>query len=89
MDNKPFEGVDLNFPLLCNFRIIAEDNLKVQGLLESAMLQLGIISELKKSNTSAQGRYVTFQFDFMVNDKAEMEKIDSALRSVEGVRMVL
>ncbi len=88
MENDPFKGVDLNFPLLCNFRIIAQDNPKMPGQLEVAMLQLGIASLLKKSNTSANGKYVTFQFDFMVTKKEEMEKIDIALRSVEGVRMV-
>lgn len=89
MNDDPFDGVDLNFPLLCNFRVIAHDHSKTQGLIEVAMLQLGIVANLQRSNTSANGKYVTFQFDFMVNNKEEMEKIDTTLRAVEGVRMVL
>ncbi len=80
---------DLEFPLLCHFRVIAEDHDKIQFVIETVLMELGITDPVKKANSSSGGKYVSFAFSAMTESREMMNKIDSELRLIQGVRMVL
>ncbi len=85
---EPFEGRELQFPLTCHFKIIAEEGRDVRTLLEIALAELEIHSPLERGNQSVQGSYVTYNLSVFVDSLESMNLIDGALRAVKGVRMV-
>lgn len=88
MNEDVFGGEALQFPVECHYKIIAE-GAGVRVLLEIALIELGITSTLVTGNHSSQGKYVTFNFDWTVDSFQAMQRIDTRLRAVKGVRMVL
>jgi putative lipoic acid-binding regulatory protein len=84
MNNKEIE-----FPCKCNFRIIAENLEDIFSTLETAIIDLGINSTLKKLNSSGKGKYISFGFSIIVDSKEFMNKIDEKLCSIQGVKMVM
>lgn len=79
----------LEFPLLCHYRIIAHQLPNIDFVIETVLLELGIKNKLKKGNASKGGKYLSFNVDVNVESKETMRAIDDALRSIEGVKMVL
>lgn len=88
MNEDVFGGEKLKFPVECHYKIIAEGE-SVRVLLEITLQELGITAPLTMGNHSSHGKYVTFNFDWIVNSQEIMERIDARLRSVKGVRFVL
>jgi len=89
MTDPVFGDESLKFPLDCQFRVIAEDRPNMHFVLETVLMQLGIESPLEKGNVSSAGKYVTYYVNVTVESQEMMTRIDSALRNVEGVKMVL
>jgi putative lipoic acid-binding regulatory protein len=89
MTQEPFGDEELQFPLDCQFRVIAENREGMHFVIETVLLELGVTSPLHTENQSETGRYQSFRVDIRVNSKEHMNKIDAALRNIVGVRMVL
>ena len=83
------ENEDLKFPLDCQFRIIAENRQNMHFVIETVLLELGILAPLVDQRMSSDGRYFSFSVDVRVESLERMNAIDAALRNIEGVRMVL
>jgi putative lipoic acid-binding regulatory protein len=79
----------LEFPLDCQFRIIAERNPNMFFVIETVLLENGVKSPLKAENLSEGGKYQSFSVDLRVNSLAQMNQIDQAIRNIVGVKMVL
>lgn len=80
---------ELSFPLICNFRVIAENRQGMDFVIETVLMELGVSSPLLPGNESKESKYLSFNVDVKVDSLERMNQIDSALRSIEGVRMVL
>jgi len=85
-DNAPPE---LQFPLECHFRVIAEDRENMHFVIETVLMELGVHDTLERANASSTGKYVSFGFSTTVASREAMALIDQELRAIEGVRMVL
>lgn len=80
---------ELVFPVLCHFRVIAENLENMHFVIETVMMQLGVRSPVEKANTSGAGKYVSFNISTVVQSREEMNRIDQELRQIQGVKMVL
>lgn len=80
---------ELEFPVECHFRIIAEDLENMHFVIETVLMELGVHSQLTQRNTSTKGKYVSFSVSTPVDSLAKMNKIDYELRNIQGVKMVL
>jgi putative lipoic acid-binding regulatory protein len=80
---------ELKFPLTCQYRIIAEKREGMHFVIETVLMEHGVSAPLLHSHESSQGRYQSFQVEIIVNSLEKMNAIDAALRTIEGVKMVL
>ena len=79
----------LEFPLDCQFRIIAERNPNMFFVIETVLMENGVKSPLKAENLSGGGKYQSFSVDMRVESLEQMNRIDQAIRNIVGVKMVL
>ena len=80
---------NLEFPLICHFRVIAENQDHMRFVIETVLLGLGVTSPVERVNTSHGGKYVSFNISATVASRQAMNRIDQELRLIRGVRMVL
>lgn len=83
------EPEKLKFPIECQFRIIAASKPGMHFMIETVLIQLGITAPLHTENQSQSARYQSYRIDVVVESLEAMNRIDSSLRSIAGVRMVL
>ena len=88
-DKTMDETRELQFPVECHFRVIAENRHNMHFVIETVVMGLGITSPVERSHTSDNDRYVSFRFSTVVESREQMARIDRELRLIEGVRMVL
>lgn len=89
MNEKLNSNQELNFPLICHYRIIALDIPEIALAINVCLKKFEIKTSLQKGNTSKKGKYLSFGIDITINSKEEMQKVNSELLKVEGVKMVL
>lgn len=85
----PDPGSQLQFPLDCQFRVIAENISNMHFVIETVLMQHGVNAPLKTQNQSGGGKYLSFSVDTRVESLEQMNEIDAALRNIAGVKMVL
>jgi putative lipoic acid-binding regulatory protein len=83
------ENVELQFPVECHFRILAENQPNMAFVIETVLMELGVSAPLETANTSANGRYISFNVTTIVESREMMNRIDAELRRILGVRMVM
>lgn len=79
----------LQFPLDCQFRIIAENRNGMHFVIETVLMELSIQAPLETENRSENGKYQSFSVNVRVESLDQMTQIDQALRNIVGVKMVL
>lgn len=84
-----FEGEEIQFPVLCYYKVIAEDLPGMEFIIETTLIENHVKTPAIKGNRSSGGKYVTYNIEVYVNSLETMNKIDAALRAIKGVRMVL
>jgi len=80
---------ELEFPVDCHFKIIAEDLENIHFVIETVLMGQGVKSPLTAGNKSEGGKYITFNVTVCVESREQMNQIDAELRQIQGVRMVL
>ena len=80
---------ELEYPVLCHYRIIAQNIPKIDSAIEICLHNLGISNTLKKEKESNTGKYFSFSVDIQVESKKMMHRIDAQLCAIEGVKVVL
>ncbi len=80
---------ELEFPLDCHFKVIAEDLEKMHFVIETVLMGLGVSAPLTEGNKSKGGKYATFNITVRVDSREQMNQIDTELRNIQGVKMVL
>jgi len=58
-------------------------------VIETVLMELGVTDTLEQANTSRTGKYVSFCFSTTVENREALTRIDTELRNIEGVRMVM
>ncbi len=89
MSAKETKSPKLTFPVDCHFKVIAEDLEHMHFVIETVLMELGIQNPLTPGNRSKNGKYITFNVSVRVASREMMERIDSELRNIQGVKMVL
>ena len=77
------------FPTECHFKVIAWDREGVEDRLNQTLADLGVDDRMSTGNHSSAGTYVTYNLSLTIETHARMQEIDTALRQVNGVKMVL
>jgi len=80
---------ELQFPLMCHYRVISLDLPNICFVIETVLMQMGITAPTQKGNSSKTGKYITTNIDIEVHSREMMEKIHNELKAIEGVQMVL
>lgn len=88
-DSCQLDTANLEFPLECQFRVIAEDHEKMAFVIETVLMQLGVEAPVVRGHESKKGTYVSYNITTVVNSREEMNRIDAELRLIVGVKMVL
>jgi putative lipoic acid-binding regulatory protein len=88
-EKKPFGDEEIQFPVLCYYKVIAEDIAGMEFVIETTLLELHVKTPAVKGNRSSGGKYVTYNIEVFVNSLETMNAIDAALRNIKGVKMVL
>jgi putative lipoic acid-binding regulatory protein len=84
------ENMEIEFPTECHFKVIAYDIEGVHKNLNKCLLDLGLPNHaFQPSNKSKKGKYISYEKSVVVENHARMTEIDTAIRLVEGVKMVL
>lgn len=89
MDQKEINNSELEFPLICHYRIISLDIPNIHFVIETVLAGLGVTAPLKKGNSSKKGTYISTNIDIEVDSKEMMTKIYKELCAIEGVKMVI
>lgn len=89
MSTPPFGDAEIEFPVEVHFRIVCVESDPVRAAVRATAASLGLGNQLVSGNASSGGKYLSFQLTHTVASKEEMQQIDQAFRSVEGVKMVL
>ena len=79
----------LEFPVECHFRVIADDLDNIHFVIETVLLELGVNDPLERVNSSSGGKYASFNVSTVVRSHEQMNRIDSELRLIQGVKMVM
>lgn len=88
-ENDPFNGEEIKFPVICHFKIIADNMPGVRIMLEKKLQDLGVINPLSEGTHSSRNKYVTYNIEVKVASKEYMHQLDNAIRTTKHVRMVL
>lgn len=83
------EADKIEFPVTVHFKIIGEVSDDLRTHLEIALWELRIAETLHPGRVSAGGKYMTFNLSMIVQSAESLREIDTRLRGVNGVRMVL
>jgi len=87
--DDPLAGESIHFPVLCHYKIIAEEHEGVQSAIEKIFLEINIRVRFEKGRHSDSGKYVTFNADIMIHSLELMRHVDRELRKIPGVKLVL
>lgn len=80
---------EVAYPAEFHFRIIAEAQGTDTGELGRVLSRYDVTAALTPSRQSAAGRYAAYSLSVRLASREELGALDSALRSVPGVRLVL
>ena len=86
---EPEPKPELEFPVTCHFKVIAEDLDGMDFVIETVLIELGVSDPVTSGNRSSTGKYVTYNVSVVVDSRDAMNRIDQALREIQGVKMVL
>jgi putative lipoic acid-binding regulatory protein len=87
--SDPFNGEEIQFPVICHFKIIADNMPGVKTMLEKKLQDLGVVNPLSEGTHSAGNKYVTYNLEVKVGSKEYMMQLDQAIRHAPHVKMVL
>ena len=77
------------YPAECHFRIIVAGDFTADHELQQVLSASEVTSILAPASASKGGKFRSLQVSVRVKDRAELVRLDGALRAVAGVKMVL
>ncbi len=88
MNSFPIEESQV-YPAEHHFRIIVHAESSAQAGLERVLHDFDVVSPLERSQASQQGRYQSLRVSVRLINRADHVRLDQALRTVAGVRILL
>ena len=88
---NPFGKAELKYPVVWSFRIIAQA-VKADAAaigVRAVMASCKVKKELVFTSKSKEGTYQTMTFAAEIDSHDEMERIDAALKKIDGVKVVI
>lgn len=87
----PFGKAELKYPVEWNFRIIAvaSQTASVADEVKKVMARCKITKPLDFTSKSKEGTYQTMTFAAEIQSHTEMEILDTALKAISGVKVVI
>ena len=79
----------LEFPLEWNGKVIACDTPEMPGHILGVLKRFDLSCPVCRGNSSAEGRYVTYNLTILFLDRPMMVEITSSIAAIPGVKMVL
>ncbi len=79
----------LQFPFVCNYRIITLGGPDNEAKVKEVLQDFPTVNNLRRSNVSAMGTYISYQVDISLESREMMERLDQGLRAIAGVKAVL
>lgn len=90
MPIKPPEGSPLTFPLVWKGRVVAADPFgHFEDAVKKILKGMGFRPSVRKSRSSRNGNYHTFEVELVLEDRDTMAWVISTLQSMNGVKFVL
>lgn len=89
MDQDELFSKFIKFPVVCHYKVIAEDREDMKLLIERVFAEVNMRVEFKAGSKSAKGKYVTYNADVTIHSLELMKHIDKGLRMIRGVKVVL
>lgn len=89
MISLPNDAAPSLYPAECHFRIIAEAGVDPSAALTVLLEDYQVTAPLVAGNSSCTGKYRTFELSVLLQSREEMDTLDGAIRSVQGVRILL
>lgn len=86
--SKPVDEARV-YPATHSFRIIADASVDVADGVNQVLAEYEVVSPLERGRSSSAGRYIVYAVSVCLGDRASHIKLDSALRSVPGVKVLL
>ena len=77
------------YPAEHHFRIIVHAGSSAQTALEDLLKGYQVVAPLCRGRASSSGRYDVFQVTVKLTSRDEHIRLDTALRAVDGVRLLL
>lgn len=89
--NNPFGKAELKYPVEWSFRIIAAASQadSVFDEVQKVMARCKIVKPLELTTKSKEGTYQTMTFTAELASHTEMEILDTALKAISGVKIVI
>ena len=89
--NNPFGQAELEYPVDWSFRIIAvtDKTDSVAAAVKKLMQTCTVKKDLVMTSKSRTGTYQTMTFTAKIPSREVMESLDSALKAIDGVKVVI
>lgn len=79
----------LKFPVVAHHRIIVEVSRRNDAVAKSLFDGFDLVEPFAVGHLSSGGKYVVYNLSVRLADRAEMTRVDEAIKAVPGVKMCL
>lgn len=79
----------LKFPVVAHHRIIVEVSRRNDAVAKSLFDRFDLVEPFAVGHLSSGGKYVVYNLSVRLADRAEMARVDEAIKAVPGVKMCL
>lgn len=79
----------LKFPVVAHHRIIVEASRRNDAVAKSLFDGFDLVEPFAVGHLSSGGKYVVYNLSVRLADRAEMARVDEAIKAVPGVKMCL
>ena len=80
---------ELKFPVVAHHRLIVDATKRDDGFTAALFAGFDLVAPVSEVNASSSGKYVSYALSVRLKDRAEMDRLDAAIRNVPGLKMCL
>lgn len=77
------------YPAEHSFRIITDSSIDVSGEISELLSGFNVTSPLQRGRASSGGKYLVYGVSVFMTSRAEHVAFDSAVKNINGVRILL
>ena len=87
--NSGMADVELKFPVVAHQRLIVESSRRDDAATKGLFAGFDLVEPFAVGHLSSGGKYVVYNLSVRLADRAEMARVDEAIKAVPGVKMCL